>query len=63
VLLNTTRIKSLEESLALEAADIALEHGVALADGIIFATARKHDADLVSADSDFDGLPGLTLIR
>ena len=61
--LHATRIESLEESLALEAADIALEHGLAMTDAIIFATARKHDAEIVTADSDFDGLPGVTLIR
>ena len=61
--LHATRIESLEESLALEAADIALEHGLAMADAIIFATARKHDADIVTAASDFDGLPGVRLIR
>ena len=59
MLLDTTRIESLEEGLALEAADIALEHGPALADGIIFAAARKHDADIVSADSDFDAFQAL----
>ncbi len=61
--LHATRIELLEESLALEAADIALEHGLAMADAIIFATARKHDAEIVTANSDFDGLPGVTLIR
>jgi predicted nucleic acid-binding protein len=61
--LRATRIEPLAESLALEAADIALEHGLAMADAIIFATARKHDAEIITADSDFDGLPGVTLIR
>ena len=61
--LHATLIESLAESLALEAADIALEHGLAMADAIIFATARKHDAEIVTANSDFDGLPGVTLIR
>ena len=61
--LHATQIESLAESLALEAADIALEHGLAMADAIIFATARKHQADIITADSDFDGLPGVTLIR
>jgi len=61
--LHATLIESLAESLALEAADIALEHGLAMADAIIFATARKHDAEIITADSDFDGLPGVTLIR
>ena len=61
--LRATRIELLAESLALEAADISLEHGLAMADAIIFATARKHDAEIITADSDFDGLPGVTLIR
>ena len=61
--LRTTTIEPLVESLALEAADIALEHGLAMADAIIFATASRHDAQIVTSDADFDGLPGVTLIR
>ena len=29
----------------------------------IFATASRHDAEIVTSDVDFDGLPGVTLIR
>jgi predicted nucleic acid-binding protein len=61
--LRATTVESLDESLALEAADISLEHGLAMADAIIFATARRHRADIVTADADFEGLPGVTLIR
>ena len=61
--LRATRIEPLAESLALEAADISLEHGLAMADAIIFATAIKHEADIITADADFEGLPGVTLIR
>jgi len=61
--LRTTQIEPLAESLALEAADIALEHGLAMADAIIFATAMRHDAEIITGDVDFDGLPGVTLIR
>ena len=61
--LRATRIEPLAESLALEAADIALEHGLAMADAIIFATATKHEADIITADTDLEGLPGVTLIR
>jgi predicted nucleic acid-binding protein len=61
--LRATRIEPLAESLALEAADIALEHGLAMADAIIFATATKHGADIITADADLEGLPGVTLIR
>ena len=61
--LRTTTIEALVDSLALEAADIALEHGLAMADAIIFATAARHDAQVVTGDVDFDGLARVTLIR
>ena len=61
--LRTTTIEPLAESLALEAADVALEYGLAMADAIIFATASRHEAELVTGDADFDGLPRVTLIR
>ena len=61
--LRMTTIEPLVESLALEAADAALEHGLAMADAIIFATASRHDAQIVTGDVDFDGLPRVILIR
>jgi predicted nucleic acid-binding protein len=61
--LRATTIEPLAESLALEAADISLEHGLAMAGAIIFATATRHRADIITADTDFEGLPGVTLIR
>ena len=61
--LRATTVEPLDESLALEAADISLEHGLAMADAIIFATARRHRAEIVTVDSDFEGLPRVTLIR
>jgi predicted nucleic acid-binding protein len=61
--LRTTTIEPVAEGLALEAADVALEYGLAMADAIIFATASRHEAELVTGDADFDGLPRVTLIR
>jgi len=61
--LRMTTIEPLAEGLALEAADVALEYGLAMADAIIFATASRHEAELVTGDADFDGLPRVTLIR
>ena len=61
--LRATTVVPLEESLALEAADISLEHGLAMADAIIFATAARCRAEIVTADADFEGLPRVTLIR
>ena len=61
--LRTTTIEPLAEGLALEAADVALEYGLAMADAMIYATASRHEAELVTGDTDFDGLPRVTLIR
>jgi len=61
--LRTTTIEPLSEGLALEAADIALEYGLAMADSIVFATASRHGAEIVTSDADFEGLPRVTLIR
>jgi predicted nucleic acid-binding protein len=60
--LRSTTIEPLAESLALEAADLSLEHGLAMADAIILATAARHSAELVTADADLDGLPGVTYL-
>ena len=53
-----TNVVPLSETLALEAADTSLEHALAMADAIVYATARSRLADLVTTDSDLEGLPG-----
>ena len=61
--LRETTIEPLSESLALEAADLGLAHGLAMADSIILASATRHGAEIVTADADFEGLPDVTLVR
>jgi predicted nucleic acid-binding protein len=61
--LHRAEIAPVDESHALEAADVALDHGLAMADAIIYATARRFGARLVTADADFEGLPDATVIR
>lgn len=61
--LSAVQIVPVDQSLALEAADLALEHGLAMADALIYATARRHDATVVTADTDFEGLPGAVVLR
>jgi predicted nucleic acid-binding protein len=56
-------IVPIDESLALEAADIALAHGLAMADALVYATARRHAARLITADADFDNLPDAVVLR
>jgi predicted nucleic acid-binding protein len=57
-----TNVAPLSETLALEAADISLEHSLAMADAIVYATARAHAAELITTDSDLAGLPGVTFL-
>jgi len=52
----------LTDVLALEAADVALERGLAMADAIIYATAQRYDAELYSSDTGLGGLPGVKFI-
>ena len=52
-----------DESLALEAADISLAHGLAMADSFVYATARRHGAKLVTAHADFNALPETVVIH
>ena len=56
-------IVPVDESLALDAADIALTHRLAMADALVYATARRHDATLVTTDTDFEGLPETVIVR
>jgi predicted nucleic acid-binding protein len=56
-------VAPVDESLALEAADISLSHGLAMADSLVYATARRHGAQLVTADTDFKGLPDAIVVR
>ncbi len=55
-------IEPVDESLALEAADVALENRLAMADAMVYATAVRHGATLVTTDADFRGLPGAVVI-
>ena len=61
--LRRATIAPVDESLALEAADVSFELGLAMADSLLYATARRNSATLVTGDSDFEGLPGALVIR
>jgi predicted nucleic acid-binding protein len=61
--LQSATLAPVDESLALEAADLSLAHGLAMADALILATARRHGARIVTSDTDFEGLPDATVIR
>ncbi len=60
--LNRATIVPVDDVLALEAADISLELGLAMADSLIYATAQRHGATIVTGDSDFEGLTDAIVI-
>ena len=54
--LQATTTAPLEEVIALLAADLALSHKLTTADAIIYATALRYNATLVTCDAHFKGL-------
>ena len=61
--LRRATIAPVDEPLALEAADLSLAHGLAMADSLVYATAQRYGATLVTGDADFEGLPGAIVVR
>jgi len=57
-----TRVVPLSDELALVAADLSLALKLPMADAIVLATARLHEAEVVTSDVDFEGVPGVTYI-
>lgn len=55
--MKTMTVAPLTEDIALLAAELALQHRLALADAVVYATARAHEARLVTSDFHFAELP------
>jgi predicted nucleic acid-binding protein len=61
--LHATHLIELTESIALLAADMSLRHGLAMADAIVYATARDQNAELITGDADLKDLPAVVYVR
>jgi len=61
--LEQTRFAPADHNVAIVAAELSADRGLAAADAFIYATARLEGCELVTADTDFRGLPGVTLIE
>ena len=57
------QITDLTASIALQAAKISTDLKIAMADSIILATARVHNATLWTQDADFDSIDGVEYIE
>lgn len=55
-------IAAFDEDLAVKSAELSIEHKLAMADAIIYATARHFEVDLITSDSHFGDLPGVTIL-
>jgi predicted nucleic acid-binding protein len=56
-------VVDLDTEIALAAAELCRNLGLATADAIILATAQAKGATLLTCDKQFAGLPGVTLIE
>ena len=56
------QVIDLNDRLALEAAKISVEKKLPMADSVILATARAHQATVWTQDSDFEGLESVKYI-
>ncbi|THJ22926.1 MAG: type II toxin-antitoxin system VapC family toxin [Nitrospira sp. CG24E] len=61
--LHSTQVVHLTESIALLAADISLRHGLAMADAIVYATAKDQEAEVITGDADLKDLPGVMHVK
>ncbi|EIQ01017.1 putative nucleic acid-binding protein [Opitutaceae bacterium TAV1] len=57
-----TNVVALDAKLACSASRISTDHKLAMADAIIYATARHYDAILWTQDEHFNGLPGVRYV-
>ena len=56
------QVVELTAPIALSAAKLGCDLGVPLADGVILATARAHEAIVFTQDADFKGLGGVEYV-
>ena len=60
--LSQTRVVPIDQTIALEAADYSLAHGLHFADALIYATSRHFDAELHTSDQDLKELKHVSFV-
>ncbi|WHZ28007.1 MAG: hypothetical protein OJF51_002805 [Nitrospira sp.] len=60
--LSATQVVHLTESIAFLAADMSLRYGLAMADAIVYATAKDQEAEVVTGDADLKDLSGVAAL-
>jgi predicted nucleic acid-binding protein len=57
-----SQVIPIDSALAVDAAELAHELGLSMADATILASARRHGAELWTTDADFSNIPGVRLV-
>jgi predicted nucleic acid-binding protein len=55
------QVVPLDDSIAIAAGNLAVEHRLNTTDAIVYATARLCQAQLITADTHYRGLPGVII--
>jgi predicted nucleic acid-binding protein len=58
-----TKIVDFDYEISISAVDLSLKHKLSMADSIIYATALRYNAKLVTSDLDLKGLPYVIYIK
>ena len=53
------RVLDLTDRRAIAAAEVAVQHGLAMADAVMYSLALEHKATFWTQDVDYRGLPGV----
>ena len=62
-IMQQAQVIALDETIALTAAKLSLQHKLPMADALILSTAKTHSATLWTQERDFDGLPDVQYIE
>ena len=58
-----TQMIPLTEQIALSAADLSIRYKLPMADAILYATGLSENARIITSDSHFEKLPGVTFLK
>lgn len=56
-------VAPLDTRTALRAAEMCRQHKLATADAVVYATAAENEAELLTCDAHFEGLPNVIFVR
>ncbi len=56
-------VAMLDTKIALQAAELHRQYKLATADAVVYATALSYNAELLTCDAHFEGLPSVLFIR